>query len=126
MMVGLCGGGVFVCFFKIVYRRDEGGVFWSQPPMEDLLWWIKAHYPQKDQIPPERLMQMTAGMRDECAGRDAAIEELKTAWPLPKVPTILLTSRRSDASLAKEISPEALQVLLAARKRWLPPLPTAL
>ena len=41
------------------------------------------------------------------------------AWPLPRVPVILLTSERDDRSLAEGVSPEALKVLADARAEWL-------
>lgn len=112
-------GGAYARVFAHLYPREVAGLVLIDPPQEELLAWLKANHPEADAIPPARLAQMPAGMRAEWEARDAVIEELRGAWPLPAVPVILLTSARNDESLAKGVSPEAKEVLLDARRHWL-------
>jgi pimeloyl-ACP methyl ester carboxylesterase len=119
VLVAHSAGGAYARVFAHLYPGEVAGMVLIDPPQEGLLAWLKVNHPEADAIPPARLAQMPAGMRAEWEARDAVIEELRGAWPLPEVPVVLVTSARNDESLAQGVSPEAKAVLLEARQRWL-------
>jgi len=118
VLVGHSAGAAYVRVFASLYPREIAGIVLVDPPQEELLDWIRAHFPHADQLPPERLAKMPAGIRAEWDARDAQIDEMRNA-KLPFVPTILISSAKNDQSLAQQISPEALNVLTESRHKWL-------
>ncbi|MFL6210421.1 MAG: alpha/beta fold hydrolase [Pyrinomonadaceae bacterium] len=125
VLVSHSAGGAYARVFAHMYPQEVTALILIVPPQEDFLVWLKAHQPEQYGMPADRLAKLPAGMRAEWEARDAVIAEMRAAWPLPSVPIILLTSTRDDQSLASELSPEALQVLLTARRKWLHRVPGA-
>ena len=125
VLVGHSAGGAFVRVFAHLYPKEVAGLLLIDPPQEELLDWLKVHFPEQAGMPANRVAQLPPGMRSEWDARDTQIEEMRAAWPLPKVPTVLLTSARNDRSMSNAISAEALEVLLQARKDFLRRLPSS-
>ena len=125
VLVGHSAGGAYLRVFAHLYPTEIAGLVLADPPQEELLEWLGTHAPDADRMPEEQLAKMPAGARAEWEARSMVIAEMKDAWPLPRVPVILLTSARNDESLAKGVSPEALEVLIHARETWLKRIPGA-
>jgi pimeloyl-ACP methyl ester carboxylesterase len=119
VLVGHSAGAAYARVFAHKYPKEVAGIVLIVPPQEELLDWLKAHSPEAYGMPAERLAKLPEGMRAEWDARESAIEEMREAWPLPRVPVLLLTSERDDKSLAEGVSPEALRVLTQARAGWL-------
>ena len=119
VLVGHSAGAAYVRVFAHLYPKEVAGLVLIDPPQEQFLGWLKAEHPEQDRMPAERLARMPEGVRAEWDARDAVIEEMRRAWPLPRVPALLLTSARNDRELSEGISPEALKVLEEARAEWL-------
>ena len=125
VLVGHSAGGAYARVFAHMYPKEVAGLILIVPPQEEFLDWLKEHHPEQVGMPEGRLAKLPEGMRAEWDAREAAVEEMRGAWPLPRVPVVLLTSEREDESMAKELSQDALQILSEARGRWLGRVPGA-
>ncbi|HYY93882.1 MAG TPA: alpha/beta hydrolase [Pyrinomonadaceae bacterium] len=125
VLVGQSAGAAYVRVFARLYPKEVAGLVLIVPPQEEFLDWLKAHRPGEYGMPAERLAKLPEGMRAEWEARERTVEEMRAAWPLPRVPVVLLTSERDDQSLSEGISPEALRVLSDARAGWLVRVPGA-
>ena len=125
VLVGHSAGGAYARVFAHMYPKEVAGLILIVPPQEEFLDWLKEHHPEQLRMPEGRLAELPEGMRAEWDAREAAVEEMRGAWPLPRVPVVLLTSKREDEAMAKELSQEALQILSGARGRWLGRVPGA-
>ena len=125
VLVGHSAGAAYVRVFAHLHPREVKGLLLIDPPQEEFLAWLEEHHPGADAIPPARLAQFPAGVRAEWDARAIVINEMRNAWPLPRVPVILISSARNDESLAQGVSPEAKEKLLEARRQWLARVPGA-
>lgn len=119
VLVGHSAGAAYTRVFAKMYPKEVAGIVLVDPPHEELLDWLRVHAPDADRIPSERLAEMPEGVRAEWDARTAVIEEMRKAWPLPRVPILLITSAKNDAMLSRMVSGEAVDVLLDARKKFL-------
>jgi pimeloyl-ACP methyl ester carboxylesterase len=125
VLVGHSAGGAYVRVFAHMYPKEVAGLILIVPPQEEFLDWLKAYRPEEYGMPADRVAKLPEGLRAEWDAREAAVEEMRAAWPLPRVSVVLLTSEREDQSMADDLSPESLQSLSAARRKWLGRVPGA-
>src|ERR1044072_6383392 len=115
VLVGHSAGAAYVRVFARLYPKEVAGLVLIVPPQEEFLDWLKAHRPEDYGMPAERLAKLPEGMRAEWEARERTVEEMRAAWPLPRVPVVLLTSERDDQALSEGSSPEALRALSEGR-----------
>jgi pimeloyl-ACP methyl ester carboxylesterase len=125
VLVSHSAGASSMRLFAHLFPRDVAGLVLIDPPIEEFLDWLSAKNPEMDKMPAERLAKMPAGIRAEWDARAASIEEMRGAWPLPSVPTVLITSARHDQSMENALGAESLQTMHTAREHFLQRVPSA-
>jgi pimeloyl-ACP methyl ester carboxylesterase len=90
ILVGQSFGGVYNRVFASLYPHDVAGLVLLDPSMEDFIAWMTTHHPDR-QISRKDTIGWPEG-----AGIWATLEELKTAGPLPDVPTVVVTGARLE------------------------------
>ena len=100
ILVGQSFGGVYNRVFASLYPHDVVGLVLLDPSQEDFIEWMTIHHPDR-QISRKDVVGWPEG-----AGIWDTLQELKTAGPLPDVPTVVVTGARlGDDPLRREILP---------------------
>ena len=100
ILVGQSFGGVYNRVFASLYPHDVAGLVLLDPSQEDFIEWMTIHHPDR-QISRKDVVGWPEG-----AGIWDTLEELKSAGPLPDVPTVVVTGARpGDDPLRREILP---------------------
>jgi pimeloyl-ACP methyl ester carboxylesterase len=100
ILVGQSFGGVYNRVFAGLFPNEVAGLVLLDPSMEDFIEWMTIHHPDR-QISRKDTVGWPEG-----AGIWATLAELKSAGPLPDVPTIVITGARpGDDPLRREVLP---------------------
>ncbi len=99
VLVGHSAGGMYMRVFAHKYPQEVSGIVLVDPAPEAFYGWLK--------------------VKDQWAALNISVQQAKAAWPLPRVPLVLLTAMRPGP----EPPAEGLQVWLRMHKEFLRRVP---
>ena len=94
VLVGHSIGSFYIRVFANTYPREVCGMVFVDPVSEDFYEWMRTHQPEDWKQMEAASSQLPEGLRNELAGKDESAEQARQAWPLPKVPIILITATK--------------------------------
>src|SRR5215469_11237332 len=99
VLVGHSIGSFYIRVFAHTYPREVCGMVCVDPVSEDFYEWMRTHQPEDWKQVEAASSQLPEGLRNELARKDESAEQARQAWPLPKVPTILITATKPIAAI---------------------------
>jgi pimeloyl-ACP methyl ester carboxylesterase len=94
LLVGHSIGSFYIRVFAHTYPDEVCGMVFVDPVPEDFYQWMRLHQAEDWKQMEAASSQLPEGLRNELAGKDESAEQARGAWPLPKVPMILLTATK--------------------------------
>jgi pimeloyl-ACP methyl ester carboxylesterase len=95
VLVGHSGGGLYVRVFAHRYPDEVAALVLVDPATEGAYRRLRALSPDDWSAVASGL---TGGLRTQWQGLDASLEQAERAWPLPRVPTYLISASDTDGS----------------------------
>src|SRR5215469_914808 len=99
VLVGHSIGSFYIRVFANTYPREVCGMVFVDPVSEDFYEWMRTHQPEDWKQMEAASSQLPEGLRNELARKDESAEQARQAWPLPKVPAILITATKPIAAI---------------------------
>jgi pimeloyl-ACP methyl ester carboxylesterase len=120
ILVGNSAGGLYSRVFAHLYPGEVAGMVLVEPSSEEYEEWLHDKHPEVFQTATNELERSTQGFRDHVAAWEVSLEQARRAWPLPRVPVLVLTGMRHDADEA-----EKRQMWLTMHRRFVERVPGA-
>jgi pimeloyl-ACP methyl ester carboxylesterase len=102
VLVGNSAGGLYSRVFAHLYPDEVAGMVLVEPSSEEYEEWLHQKHPEAFQGVAAELEGATDGFRDHVAAWEASLEQARAAWPLPRVPVVVLTGMRHEPAEAEK------------------------
>lgn len=121
VLVGHSQGAFYIRVFAHAYSNEVAGLVFVDPTTENFLDWLKATVPDAEKMGEREMGPYPSdGQRGEWEARDLTDEQTRQAWPLPKVPAVVLTAARAEPTRPAQF----LKAWLSSQEEWLRKLPS--
>lgn len=116
ILVGHSIGSFYIRVFAHTYPDEVCGMVFVDPTPEDFYQWMRSHQAEDWKQMEAASSQLPEGLRKELAAKGESAEEARRAWPLPRVPIIVLTAIKS---MPPYFTPETMQAWAEMhQERW--------
>lgn len=96
VLVGHSGSGFTIRVFAAAYPKEVAGLVFVEPTQAGLYEWLRAHRPEVWKEMQEELSKTPEAVRDEETAAETSAKQAEAAWPLPRVPVVLLAGARTN------------------------------
>lgn len=96
VLVGNSAGGLYGRVFANLFPERVAGMVLVEPSSEEYEDWLRATHPEAYDGEEAEVKAGPPGFRDHAAAWRESLEQARGAWPLPRVPVIVLTGTRAE------------------------------